>query len=384
MDLSIVIPVYNENENLPLLHSAIQQALCGLQNLAWEVVYVDDGSPDGSLQVLEKMAADDPQHARVVAFRRNFGQTAAIAAGIDHSQGEMMILLDADLQNDPADIPMMLEKIDQGYDVVSGWRVNRQDTFLTRVLPSSMANWLISTVTGVHLHDYGCTLKAYRREVITGFRLYGEMHRFIPAYANSVGARMIEMPVHHHPRRFGKAKYGLTRTFKVVLDLFTVKFLISYANKPIYLFGGTGIFLIILSAITLFFLLVRRVAMGIPVLSSALFPDEHDVHHPGFSVHSDGPDRRTAGAHLSRITEQAHLHHPQSDQRARKTCYETRSFRKAGTASAVRSRQTVCAILGTVIALGFAGVFIERAGLAGNCSLPSTRSHSGGWRCPWG
>ncbi len=187
LDLSIVIPVYNENENLPLLHSAIQQSLCNLQNLAWEVIYVDDGSSDSSLQVLEKLAAEDPDHTRVVALRRNFGQTAAIAAGIDHSQGDILILMDADMQNDPADIPMMLEKMEQGYDVVSGWRLNRQDTFLTRVLPSRIANWLISTVTGVHLHDYGCTQKAYRREVITGFRLYGEMHRFIPAYASFGG-----------------------------------------------------------------------------------------------------------------------------------------------------------------------------------------------------
>ncbi len=181
-----------------------------------------------------------PPRVRVVALRRNFGQTAAIAAGIDHSCGEIVVLMDADLQNDPADIPMMLAKIDEGYDVVSGWRNNRQDTFLTRTLPSRLANGLISRVTGVHLHDYGCTLKAYRREVITGFRLYGEMHRFIPVYANSVGAKIIEVPVHHHARRFGKAKYGLERTLKVVLDLFTVKFLNSYANKPIYLFGGVG------------------------------------------------------------------------------------------------------------------------------------------------
>jgi len=271
LDLSIVIPVYNEDENLPLLQSAIQQSLCNLQNLAWEIIYVDDGSSDSSLQVLERLAAEDPDHTRVVALRRNFGQTAAIAAGIDHSQGDILILMDADMQNDPADIPMMLEKMEQGYDVVSGWRLNRQDTFLTRVLPSRIANWMISTVTGVHLHDYGCTQKAYRREVITGFRLYGEMHRFIPAYASSVGARIIEMPVHHHARRFGKAKYGLTRTLKVVLDLFTVKYLISYANKPIYLFGGTGIFLMVLSAITLFFLLVRRVGLGIPVLTSPFF-----------------------------------------------------------------------------------------------------------------
>jgi glycosyltransferase involved in cell wall biosynthesis len=166
---------------------------------------------------------------------------------------------------------MMLEKTEQGYDVVSGWRTNRQDTFVTRTLPSRIANWLISTVTGVHLHDYGCTLKAYRREVLTGFRLYGEMHRFIPAYAHSVGARMIEVPVHHHARKFGKAKYGLMRTFKVVLDLLTVKFLISYANKPIYLFGGMGVLLIALSVPVLLFLFVRRVWIGTPVLDSPLF-----------------------------------------------------------------------------------------------------------------
>jgi glycosyltransferase involved in cell wall biosynthesis len=179
--------------------------------------------------------------------------------------------MDADLQNDPADIPMMLDKINEGYDVVSGWRVNRQDKFVTRKLPSRMANSLISNVTGVHLHDYGCTLKAYRREVLTGFRLYGEMHRFIPAYAYSVGAKIIEVPVNHHARRYGRTKYGLNRTFKVILDLFTVKFLISYSNKPIYLFGGTGIFLILASLATLFFLLVRRFALRISVFSSPLF-----------------------------------------------------------------------------------------------------------------
>jgi len=232
---------------------------------------VDDGSRDGSQEILEALAEQDPQHAVVVEFRRNFGQTAAIAAGIDHAQGEVIILLDADLQNDPADIPMMIEQLNQGYDVVSGWRVNRQDKFLTRILPSQTANWLISTVTGVHLHDYGCTLKAYRREVLTDFRLYGEMHRFIPAYASSVGARIIEVPVHHHARRFGKSKYGLMRTIKVVLDLFTVKFLISYANKPIYLFGGVGITLIVMSGLTLLFLMIRRLGFQVSVLNSPLF-----------------------------------------------------------------------------------------------------------------
>uniref|UniRef100_UPI002616D5FA glycosyltransferase family 2 protein n=1 Tax=Anaerolinea sp. TaxID=1872519 RepID=UPI002616D5FA len=236
MDLSIVVPVYNEEENLPLLYQAIIKAVAPL-NLQWELILVDDGSRDGSPQVLQTLAKQDPQHVRVVLLRRNFGQTAAIAAGIDHSSGEIVVLMDADLQNDPADIPMMLEKIREGYDVVSGWRKNRQDD-LSRTLPSRLANGLISRVTGVHLHDYGCTLKAYRREVLTGFRLYGEMHRFIPVYAHSVGARILEVEVHHHPRRFGKAKYGLERTAKVILDLFTVKFLSSYSHKPIYLFGG--------------------------------------------------------------------------------------------------------------------------------------------------
>lgn len=270
MKLSVVVPVYNEQENLPLLHQEIVKALAGL-DFGWELILVDDGSKDESLHVLENLAETDPQHVRVVALRRNFGQTAAIAAGIDHSEGEIIVLMDADLQNDPVDIPMMLEKIDEGYDVVSGWRRERQDAFVTRTLPSRLANHLISTVTGVHLHDYGCTLKAYRREVLTGFRLYGEMHRFIPVYANSVGARLIEVPVHHHPRRFGKAKYGLERTFKVVLDLVTVKFLSSYGNKPIYLFGGAGAILIAISAIVLLYLFIRRIWFSVSVLASPLF-----------------------------------------------------------------------------------------------------------------
>jgi glycosyltransferase involved in cell wall biosynthesis len=272
LKLSIVIPIYNEIDNLPFLHNSIHEALRDKEDLEWEVIYVDDGSNDGSPQTLERLAQEDPPHTRAIALRRNFGQTAAIAAGIDYSEGDVIILMDADLQNDPADIPMMLEKIEQGFDVVSGWRISRQDTFVTRVLPSRLANWLISTVTGVHLHDYGCTLKAYRREVITGFRLYGEMHRFIPAYAHSVGAKMIEVPVRHHSRKFGKANYGLSRILKVVLDLFTVKYLISYANKPIYLFGGAGIILILVSLFALLFLLVRRVMFGVSVFSSPFFP----------------------------------------------------------------------------------------------------------------
>ncbi len=270
LKVSIVIPVYNEEETLPLLHQSLMENM-GAGGLTWEVIYVDDGSRDKSLAVLEELAAKDARHVTVVSFRRNFGQTAAIAAGIDHTQGEIIVLMDADMQNDPADIPMMIGKIQEGYDVVSGWRVNRQDKLITRKLPSNTANWLISTVTGVHLHDYGCTLKAYRREVLTGFRLYGEMHRFIPAYASSVGASIIEVPVRHHARKFGKTKYGLNRTLKVILDLFTVKFLLSYSSKPIYLFGGFGIVMMAISFITLLLLLIRRQVYGIGMSQSPFF-----------------------------------------------------------------------------------------------------------------
>ena len=267
MKISIVVPVYNEAENLQLLFKAIQEALVGL---SYEIIFVDDGSKDASAEILFEIAQEASEVVSVIQFRRNFGQTAAIAAGIDFSAGEIIVLLDADLQNDPADIPMLVEKIEEGYDVVSGWRVDRKDTLITRKIPSRMANWLISTVTGVKLHDYGCTLKAYRRDVFDGFRLYGEMHRFIPAYAVSVGARVTEGPVQHHPRRFGKTKYGLSRTVKVLLDLFTVKFIISYGHKPIYLFGGAGILLIVPSSLTLLFLIVRRVWLGIAILGSPL------------------------------------------------------------------------------------------------------------------
>lgn len=271
MKISIIVPVYNEYESLPLLHKSLHNSLDDHAEFEWEVIYVDDGSSDDSLQVLEKLTDDDPNHTTTVALRRNFGQTAAIAAGIDYSKGEIIVLMDADLQNDPADIPMMINKINQGYDVVSGWRKERHDTFITRRFPSHIANWLISVVTGVHLHDYGCTLKAYRREVLTGFRLYGEMHRFIPAYADAVGASITEVPVHHHGRKYGKTKYGLNRTLKVILDLFTTKFLISYSHKPIYLFGGAGLLLIFFSAGILLFLMVRRLWLGIPALASPLF-----------------------------------------------------------------------------------------------------------------
>lgn len=266
LELSVVIPVYNEEDSIPKLHDALTKAL---QLFQYQLIFVDDGSTDGSRNALAAVADADPGHVLVIELRRNFGQTAAIEAGIDHSSGSVIVTIDADLQNDPADIPMMMEKIQEGYDVVSGWRVDRQDRYLTRKLPSRIANWIISRVTGVSLHDYGCTLKAYRREVLVGFRLYGEMHRFIPAYASLVGARMIEVPVRHHARQFGRTKYGLERTFKVILDLLTVKFLTSYSNKPIYLFGGTGFFLIGGSLVMLLALIWRRITL-----------DEHLVRSP--------------------------------------------------------------------------------------------------------
>jgi glycosyltransferase involved in cell wall biosynthesis len=264
--VSVVIPVLNEVESLRLLHESLTQSL---KSYDYELVFVDDGSDDGSQDLMIQLVEEDPGHTQLVELRRNFGQTAAISAGVDHARGEVIVLIDADLQNDPGDIPALLSKIAEGYDLVSGWRIKRQDTFLTRTLPSRMANWLISTVTGVPLHDYGCTLKAYRREILEGFHLYGEMHRFIPAYAASVGAKIAEVPVSHHPRRFGKAKYGLERTLKVILDLFTVKFLTSFASKPIYIFGGTGMIMIGGSVVMLIYLVFRR-----------LMFDEHLIRSP--------------------------------------------------------------------------------------------------------
>src|SRR6266508_3524681 len=270
MKLSLIIPVYNEEGNLLALYDAVECVMDGLQR-PWEVVFVDDGSRDNSLSILHDLVKRAAEHVCVVAFRRNFGQTAAIAAGIDHSDGDTIILLDADMQNDPADIPMMLARLDEGYDVVSGWRKDRKDNALTRNLPSAIANWMISTVTGVHLHDYGCTLKAYRRDALEGFRLYGEMHRFIPVYASSVGARITEVPVKHHARKFGKANYGLERTIKVLLDLFTVKFLLSYSSKPIYLFGGAGMVLMAIGLADLLYLFIRRF-WNVPASTSPLLP----------------------------------------------------------------------------------------------------------------
>lgn len=236
--LSVVVPVYNEVENLRGLHDEIRAALSGLDR-GFEVIYVDDGSRDGSRALLAEIQAGDP-HVVVVELRRNFGQTAAMAAGFDHARGDVIATLDADRQNDPADIPAMLRVLDDGCDLVAGWRHERQDAWLTRRLPSRLANALIGWSTGVRLHDYGCTLKLLRREVVQGMRLYGEMHRFIPALAADVGAEIREVRVHHRPRVAGTSKYGLSRTFRVVLDLITVKFLSTWSTRPIQIFGGIG------------------------------------------------------------------------------------------------------------------------------------------------
>lgn len=243
MDLSIVLPIYNEVENIPLLLEELIPVLESLEG-SFEVICIDDGSTDNSFAVLKEMAQADDR-VRVVRFRRNFGQTAAFSAGFDRAQGEVVMTMDADLQNDPADIPRLLEKIEDGFDVVSGWRVKRwQEGFLTpitRKLPSRIANWLISTGTGVHLHDYGCSLKAYRQEVVKSINLYGDLHRFIPAIASYYGVSVAEVPVNYRSRRFGRSKYGLGRITRVLLDLLTVRFLLSYSTRPIQIFGLPGL-----------------------------------------------------------------------------------------------------------------------------------------------
>lgn len=238
INLSVIIPVYNEDGNVEPLYSVLSPVLRQLGR-SYEIIFIDDGSKDGTFEALHKINESDPL-CRVIKFRRNFGQTAALAAGFAHARGKYIITLDGDLQNDPNDIPMVLSKIEEGYDVVSGWRIQRKDKFLTRRLPSICANWLISRITGVRLHDYGCTLKAYRREVAQNIGLYGEMHRFIPAMASWMGVNVAEIPVNHHPRRHGTSKYGLSRTLRVILDLITVKFLLSYATKPLQIFGTVG------------------------------------------------------------------------------------------------------------------------------------------------
>ena len=232
-DFTIVVPIYNEAENVPALCEALRQSLAGL---CYEVIFVDDGSSDESFALLEQQALQD-KSIKLIRLRRNFGQTAAMTAGFDAASGKVFIPMDGDLQNDPRDIPRLLEKIEEGYDVVSGWRKDRKDKMISRRLPSIFANALISRMTKVHLHDYGCTLKAYRREVLSGVNLYGELHRFVPALASQGGAKVTEIPVNHKPRVAGTSKYGIDRTLRVVLDLITVKFLLKYSTRPLQLFG---------------------------------------------------------------------------------------------------------------------------------------------------
>ncbi len=239
MSLSVVVPVYEEAETLVPLFEEVTDALLALRH-PWEIVFVDDGSGDETPRILRELAGK-ADNIRVVTLRRNFGQTAALMAGIDHASGDVIVVMDGDGQNDPADIPALLDELARGYDVVSGWRQKRRDEALRRVLPSRIANRVISVISGLHLHDYGCSLKAYRAEIIRPIRLYGEMHRFIPIYARWQGARVTEIPVNHRPRTTGRSKYGLERVFKVLLDLMVVQFLGRYETKPIYVFGGFGL-----------------------------------------------------------------------------------------------------------------------------------------------
>jgi glycosyltransferase involved in cell wall biosynthesis len=268
MDVSVVVPIYNEEESIPSLVEEIRTVLLGA-GIDYELICVDDGSRDGSFELLAKMAADDPR-LRVAQFRRNFGQTAAMQAGLDAARGQVVITMDADLQNDPRDIPRLLAKLDEGYDLVAGWRADRKDTFINRRLPSIIANWIISTTTKVHLHDYGCTLKAIRRDVVKEMRLYGEMHRFIPVVASLIGARIVELPVNHRARQFGKSKYGIGRTVRVVLDLVTVLFLQKFLVRPIQIFGLWGVSSFALGFVICSYLALDKIVYGADIGSRPL------------------------------------------------------------------------------------------------------------------
>jgi glycosyltransferase involved in cell wall biosynthesis len=267
-EISVIIPVFNEEESVGELCVDILRVLQRL-NLPFEIIAIDDGSTDRSKSVLRAAAAAIPQ-LKVINFRRNYGQTAAIMAGIDYASGKVIVSIDADLQNDPEDIPLLLQKIEEGYDVASGWRVDRKDAAISRNFLSRIANWLISRISGVRLNDYGCTLKAYRADVIRGIRLYGEMHRFIPIYAHWMGATVAEVPVRHNPRRAGKSKYGLERIIKVFLDLLVVKFLDRHFVKPIYVFGGFGLFSILISSLSFLYMLYLKFVEGYSMILTPL------------------------------------------------------------------------------------------------------------------
>ena len=266
--ISITVPVFNEAESLPTLHERIRDVMVALGQ-PWELIFVNDGSSDGGGAILDRLASENPA-VKVVHFRRNYGQTAAMMAGFDFASGEVIIPLDGDLQNDPADIPKLLAKLDEGFDVCSGWRKDRQDDAIQRNLPSILANQLISWVSGVRLHDFGCSLKAYRREVIKGVRLYGEMHRFLPIYAGWHGAKITEVTVNHFARTSGKSKYGLERVIKVLLDLMVVKFLDSYAEKPMYVFGAAGFISLLVSFLAGFSALYLKLFVHKPFIETPL------------------------------------------------------------------------------------------------------------------
>lgn len=245
--LSIITPVYNEEENIGILYDEITQSVKRYKD--YEIIFVNDGSTDGSLNLLKSLS-DKDKRVKIINFRKNFGQSAAISAGFDYCKGKFVITLDSDLQNDPADIPIIVEKLEQGYDIVNGWRKNRKDKFITRKIPSFFGNKLISFITKVKLHDYGCTLRGFKREVVKNLKLYGEMHRYIPAIASRIGIKSIEIPVNHRERRFGKSKYGLGRTFRVILDLISIKYLLSFSHRPLQIFGGTGFFMMFLGFVS--------------------------------------------------------------------------------------------------------------------------------------
>ncbi len=263
LDVSVVIPLLNEEKNIPILYNELTETL-QQTGLEYELIFIDDGSHDGGLDILEGLQSED-SHICVVSLRKNFGQTAAMTAGFDMAEGEIIIAMDADLQNDPADIPMLLEKINEGYDMVTGWRYNRKDPFFSRKLPSKIANRIISFATGIRLHDYGCTLKAFRRDVIKNIKLYGEMHRFIPAIASAMGVSISEVKVNHRSRRFGTSKYGISRTIRVILDLITVKFLLNYSTRPIHVFGTIGFLSGSVGVLIAIILTFQRQFYGIPL-----------------------------------------------------------------------------------------------------------------------
>ena len=265
IDISVAVPVYNERENVELLHRALKTALDPLGR-EYEIILVDDGSRDGTREVLRKIAEEDPR-VRVILFRRNFGQSAAMAAGFKACQGKVIVAMDGDLQNDPADIPRLVERIESGYDVVSGWRKNRKDKLVLRKIPSRIANRLICSVTGVRLHDTGCSLKAFRAEVIHGIRLYGELHRFIPGLARVEGARLAEIEVAHHARRFGSSKYNLTRTFKVLMDLVSLNLFLKHLRSPIGFFGRVGLAFVSIGFVGFFWIAWRVLASGTPLMN---------------------------------------------------------------------------------------------------------------------